>query len=195
MEVLERSTRKQQIEEQATALFKTKGYTASGMRDLAQILGIEAASLYSHIKSKEEILQKICFKMADAFFLAIEQVDESSPEQQLSAAIKAHFKVISENIDASAVFFNEWRHLSEPHLTEFLAMRTRYEQYFIEIIHQGIKCRLFRPIDEKFAMMIILSSINWTHRWYRPTGNMSVDEIGDHLYELLINGLIKTRNK
>jgi AcrR family transcriptional regulator len=195
MEVLERSTRKQQIEEQATALFKTKGYTASSMRDLAQILGIEAASLYSHIKSKEEILQNICFKMADAFFLAIEQVDESSPEQQLSAAIKAHFKVISKNIDASAVFFNEWRHLSEPHLTEFLALRTRYEQYFMEIIHQGIKCGLFRPIDEKFAVMTLLSSINWTHQWYRPTGKMSMGEIGDQLSELLINGLIKNRNK
>lgn len=195
MEVLERSTRKQQIEEQATALFKTKGYTASSMRDLAQILGIEAASLYSHIKSKEEILQNICFKMADTFFAAIEHVDETSPEKQLEAAIKAHFQVISKNIDASAVFFNEWRHLSEPHLTEFLAMRTRYEQYFVEIIHQGIMKGLFRVIDEKFAMMTILSSINWTYQWYRPTGKMSMDEIGDHLSELLINGLIKTRNK
>lgn len=195
MEVLERSTRKQQIEEQATALFKTKGYTASSMRDLAQILGIEAASLYSHIKSKEEILQNICFKMADTFFAAIEHVDETSPEKQLEAAIKAHFQVISKNIDASAVFFNEWRHLSEPHLTKFLAMRTRYEQYFVEIIHQGIMKGLFRVIDEKFAMMTILSSINWTYQWYRPTGKMSMDEIGDHLSELLINGLIKTRNK
>jgi hypothetical protein len=103
--------------------------------------------------------------------------------------------VISKNIDASAVFFNEWRHLSEPHLTEFLALRTRYEQYFMEIIHQGIKCGLFRPIDEKFAVMTLLSSINWTHQWYRPTGKMSMGEIGDQLSELLINGLIKNRNK
>lgn len=193
MEMLEKPTRKQQIEEQATALFKTKGYKATSMRDLAQILGIEAASLYSHIKSKEEILQNICFKMADVFFLAIERVDETNPELQLETAIKSHFKVISENIDASAVFFNEWRHLSEPHLTEFLAMRTRYEQFFLEIIHQGIKCGLFRPFDSKFAMMTILSSINWTHQWYRPTGKMSVEEIGRQLSELLIKGLIKKK--
>lgn len=192
MEILERSTRKQQIEAQATALFKTKGYAAASMRDLAQALGIEAASLYSHIKSKEEILQKICFRMADAFFKAMEEVDEPSPQMQLSSAIKSHFKVISENIDASAVFFNEWRHLSEPYLTEFLAMRTRYEQLFVNIIIEGVKKGFFRLIDEKLAMMTILSAINWTHQWYRPAGKMSVDEIGDHLSQLLINGLIKT---
>ena len=195
MEVLERPSRKQQIETEATALFKTKGYSASSMRDLAQALGIEAASLYSHIKSKEEILQKICFKMANAFFMAIEKVDAGSPEKELDAAIKAHFEVICQNIDASAVFFNEWRHLSEPLLTEFLELRAKYEQFFIKIISKGIKQGLFRPIDEKIAMMTLLSSINWTHQWYRTDGRMSVEEIGGQLSELLINGLIKNSNK
>ncbi len=189
MEVGEKTTRKQQIEEKATELFRLKGYAASSMRDLAMILGIEAASLYSHIKSKEEILQKICFRMADAFFQAIEEVEQSRPDQRLESAIKAHFKVISENLSASAVFFHEWRHLSEPYLSEFLELRSRYEDIFVNIIREGVELQLFRPVDEKFAMMTILSSINWTHQWFKMDGMMNQEEIGTKLSTLLINGL------
>lgn len=176
-------------------MFRTKGYSASSMRDLAAVMGMEAASLYSHIRSKQEILQKICFRMADEFFQAIEKITEYSPELRLEAAIKAHFKVITENIDASAVFFSEWRHLHEPVLSEFLALRSQYEQYFMQIIDDGIRQKQFRPVDQKLAMMTILSSINWTHQWYHPTGKMSAEEIGDQLSEILINGLINTSKK
>ena len=193
MELVHKSTRKQQIERQATALFKDRGYAASSMRELAQILRIEAASLYSHIKSKEEILQKICFEMAEAFFEALDLLEAASPDLKLEAAIKSHFRVISQNTDASAVFFNEWRHLSEPYLSEFLKLRTRYEQVFTSIIKQGVQHGVFRAIDERFAMMTILSAVNWTHQWYRPTGAKSVDEIGDELSALLIHGLINKK--
>ncbi len=189
MEIGEKTSRKQQIEEKATELFKSKGYAASSMRDLALVLGIEAASLYSHIRSKEEILQSICFRMADAFFAAIDGIETSDPTTQLEQSIQAHFTVISENLSASAVFFHEWRHLSEPHLSRFLEMRTRYEAYFLSIIRAGVQQNVFRTIDEKFAMMTIISAINWTHQWYRLDGKMTKEEVGKNLSTLLINGL------
>lgn len=184
-------SRKEQIERQATALFKRKGFSATSMRDLANVLGIEAASIYSHIRSKEEILQKICFRMAKEFFEAINGVEEESPTKQLEQAIIAHINVITNNTGASAVFFYEWRHLSEPSLSEFLEMRCEYEKRFITIIEEGIRSREFAATDKKFAALTLLSSLNWVHHWYMPTGKMSSLEVGQRLAEMLINGLKK----
>ncbi len=194
METMVRSiSRKQQIHQQAMVMFRAKGYAASSMRDLAQVLGIEAASIYSHINSKQQILHKICFEMASAFFKAIETIDLPDPVERLRMAIVAHFKVIADHPDASAVFFNEWRHLEEPALTEFLSLRAKYQEFYSKIIGQGIESGRFREIDPKLAVMTVLSAINWTHQWYRPEGELSKDEIGDQLSQLLITGLHKIK--
>jgi TetR/AcrR family transcriptional regulator, cholesterol catabolism regulator len=184
-------TRKKQIEVKATELFRVKGYSATSMRDLAGMLGIEAASLYSHIKSKEEILQNICFRIATEFFEALDKVETESKtsKEKLTNAIKAHIKVITADPAASAVFFNEWKHMKGNNLTEFLELRDRYENRFRKILEEGMKNEEFRTIDSKFAVLTIFSSTNWLHHWYKPEGKMTPEQIGDHLANLIINGL------
>src|ERR1043166_6128824 len=68
------TNRKEQIIATAARLFKKDGYAATSMRDIAAALEIEAASLYHHIKSKEEILESICFDMADKFLNGMREV-------------------------------------------------------------------------------------------------------------------------
>ena len=55
------ATRKDVIIESAATLFKTRGFNAASMRDLAGAVGVEAPSLYNHIGGKSELLQSICF--------------------------------------------------------------------------------------------------------------------------------------
>ena len=176
----------------ATRLFKEKGYTASSMRDLANEVGIEAASLYSHIKSKEEILRNICFRMAREFFTAIDSIDSKpidSMAEKLEKYIIAHTEVITRDTAATLVFINEWKHLSDPHYSNFVDQRHRYETRFIEILREGIKRKEFLPIDEKFVVLTILSSLNWIPHWYKPEGKLSPEEIGRQLSGMLINGI------
>ncbi|WP_229801986.1 TetR/AcrR family transcriptional regulator [Pontibacter akesuensis] len=184
-------SRKEQIEKTATALFKSKGFSATSMRDLANALGIEAASIYSHIKSKEEILQRVCFKMAQEFFEAIDaaEANAGTATDRLKRAIAAHVQVLTQNTEASAVFLHEWRHLSEPMLATFLSLRDKYEARFRNIISTGISSGEFSVPDEKFAVLTILSGLNWIHTWYKPEGKMTPAEIAENLTQMLLNGL------
>lgn len=183
--------RKDQIMLTAQQLFRSKGFSATSMRDLATVVGIEASSIYSHIKSKDEILEFICFSMADQFFQKMEAAsfDEMSPINKLSAAIKGHVDVITENTDASGVFFNEWKHLKDQSLIKFKELRDQYEQKFVTIIEEGISRQVFQNIDSKFTVLSILSSLNWVYEWYNPRGEMNPTQIADNLTKILLKGI------
>ncbi len=60
-------TRKKEIVVVAAKLFKEKGYSAVSMRDIAQQMDIKAASLYNHIKGKQEILSSLVLHVAKEF--------------------------------------------------------------------------------------------------------------------------------
>lgn len=190
-------SRKDQIEAVATALFKSRGFAATSMRDLAYEVGIEAASLYAHVRSKEELLQSICFKMAQDFFEVLEQLEHQpfSFAQRLREIITAHVAIITRNVAASVVFQQEWRHLSEPYLTHFLALRDQYEQRIRDIVYQGMGRGEFVSADARFVTRTLLSSLNWIPQWYQPDGELTPDAIARNIADLFLQGLCSPNNR
>jgi TetR/AcrR family transcriptional regulator, cholesterol catabolism regulator len=187
--------RKDKLVEVAARLFKQRGYASTSMRDLAAEVGVEAASLYHHIKSKEEILEHICFGLATKFEMAINEVNDIyfNAEEKLRMAIKNHVQILTDNVDHSAVFLQEWRNLTEPKLNEFKELRNAYENQLRIIINEGINEDVFEAVDEKFATLTILSTVNWINEWYNPAGKMNPEQIAAKLSDFILGGLRKKR--
>jgi len=185
------SKRKQQIFYEAEWLFRSKGFAATTMRDLAKAVGVEAASLYSHVKSKEEILIYICFSMAEKFFNAFEQIENEDcrPDEKMEKAIEQHVSVITDNLNASAVFFHEWKHLTEPYLSDFKLLQHKYEEKFATILDDGVDKWIFKPQESKFYCIVIFSSMNMIHEWYDPEGNFTSAEIASQISKVLLDGI------
>jgi len=185
-------TKKQIVFETAAELFMEKGYLAASMRDIAKRVGLEqASSLYNHLSSKEDVLRKICFENAERFINGISTIEtsDSSPSQKLKALIHLHITIATEDRTSVTVFNDEWRHLSEPYLSDFLAKRKDYENRFKKIIESGIELGTFKKVNPNIALYTILTSIRWIHYWYKPERNVTIEKLEADIFTLLSTGL------
>src|ERR1700716_4080120 len=85
-----KSSKREVILTKAAAMFLEKGFAATSMRDLAETVGIEAASLYNHIQSKSEILQEIIFRIANDCNMHLQHLETSrqSTLQKIESVIR-----------------------------------------------------------------------------------------------------------
>ena len=185
------SKTKDQIVVAAQNMFRERGYAAASMRELAKEVGVEPASIYSHFKSKDDILKYICFRIASEFFEAQEPIlnSVSNPVEKLKRMINEHIRIIIQNLDAATVFFIEWSYLKEPDLKEFISMREKYERGFREVIQEGITSGDFRMIDVNFTVRLLFSIMNGVHEWYKKSGKVAPDEVGEKMSAFILNGL------
>ena len=119
---IETISKRQHLINTAAELFKEKGYAASSMRDLASRLGLEVSSIYSHIKSKEDILGEICMSCATRFSDGMKDIyfSESSSKKKMRALISLHLDIAYEEPASATVFNDEWKFLNETIKEEFL---------------------------------------------------------------------------
>lgn len=183
--------RRDELVAAAEKLFAERGYAASSVRDIAEALDIQAGSLYAHIETKEDLLWEVLSAAADRFFAAVEPIVASDllTIEKLRRLIAAHVAVVTGNVTAASVYSTQWRHLEEPRRALFAARRDAYEDIVRGLVRDGIREGVLADVDEKFAALLILSSINWVYQWYSADGPMTPEEISRKLTEMLFNGL------
>ena len=184
-------TKKETIIEVAAKLFHKKGFSASSMRDLAEHVGVEAASLYNHIQSKSEILQEICFNVANVFTANIEEVDSSGNKaiEKVEALLRFHIKQMVNYYENVYVSDHEWKHLTEPYLSNYQNQRRIYRKRFASIIEEGIQKNEIKNLHAPTAVLIMLHAISGIESWHRSKKNLSATLLEENMIMILTEGL------
>jgi len=188
-------TRRQQIDSVAGALFRERGYAATSVRDIAQRSGIQGASLYAHVASKEDVLWSIVQGAARRFHDAASAVSDHTDltaADRLRRMIQAHVAVVTDDLGQASVFLHEWRHLSDNRRAVILAARDAYERRFRQVIEDGQRRGGFATVEAGLVTRAILDALNGICGWYRPDGRSSPSQIADHYAELFIHALKST---
>jgi TetR/AcrR family transcriptional regulator, cholesterol catabolism regulator len=188
------SPRKEQILKEAQRLFSDKGYVAASMRDLADALQIKPASLYSHYRSKEEILWEIAIRSAEEFHQQVLPIAQGTGgfAERLEKMVRAHIEVVLRNIDASAIFFIEWKHLTGKQYERYEDKVKTYRKTFEGLLEAGIEAGEFRPVKHfNLTTRAFLASLDWVHRWYKADKEISPDALKEELAAFVLQGIAK----
>lgn len=184
-------SRKSEIKSSAARLFRKKGFKATSMRDIAEAVGIKAASIYNHIRSKQELLEDLLLEIATLFtkeMMAIQNA-QLDTQQKLERLIAVHVRLTVEHTDAIALIAGEWVHLEKPAKEKYLKLRDDYELQFKEIIEEGKQEGLFKILDTEIILFSILSTLRWLYSWYSRNENYNQVELERQMTECLINGV------
>jgi AcrR family transcriptional regulator len=157
--------------------------------DLAEALGVQKGSLYSHIESKADLLWDVAREGAEAFHLALDQVPDEGPVvERIRAALRGHLRVVAKQLDVATVFIREWRYLEGERRDSFIAERRRYEERFRALFREGReRGELRTDLDDGAAALVALSSVNWAYTWLRP--DAGTDDLADRFTTLLLDGM------
>lgn len=78
------ASREQEILDAARKLFREKGYYATTMQDIADAVGLQKASLYHYIRSKEALLLKIAGETMRLFHAELDRIEAAGGAQPIS---------------------------------------------------------------------------------------------------------------
>lgn len=188
-------TRRQQIDDVASALFRERGYAATSVRQIARGVDLQGASLYAHVASKEALLWSIVLRVAERFRLAAEAaVTGPGPAaERLAALVRAHVEIVAGEREDAAVFIQDWRFLDAPHRAEIAARRDAYEAVLRGLLLAGARDGSLRPLDGPAEAAVtgraILAALNGIAAWYHPAGALDPVAVADAYLSFFIRGL------
>jgi AcrR family transcriptional regulator len=182
----ESATTHQRLTDAALTLFATKGYAATGIREIAETAGISTAALYHYIGTKEDLLIDLMSQGLQRFVAASRQalVDLAGPERQLVALTRVHVATEAVMRRMSLVIDGEVRSLTDG--AGVMKLRDEYESLWAHTISLGVASGAFQVAQPRLARLALIEMCNGVAQWFSPTGPLSLSQVCDHFSDMAL---------
>jgi AcrR family transcriptional regulator len=189
--------RRREIAGAAVRVFDRLGLQGASISAVAAELGIDRASVYYYISSKEELFDEVLRAVAERNAELARTIAASPlpPPRKLHDLIVAimesygeHYPLlfiyIRENLSRVSDQRSEWS-------SDMRQINRLIENAFIEIIEEGYADGSLRNVGPSRVVAYgMLGVVGWTHRWFRPqTSPQTAREIGETYAEMMVSGL------
>lgn len=179
------------IIEAATRIFSERGYHAASMSDIADAVGIRKASLYHHVRKKEDLLFAIHEALVDELIDETLAVSSSSmsPADKVRELLLLTMRFIARNRDGVAVFLSERHAVTGERWQALVVKRDLYERMVSQIVTEGRGSGEFADLPPELVAKALLGMANWAYTWFRQDGPLSADDVGEVFAAIALRGL------
>jgi len=188
-----RTNSRERLLEAAARLFRTKGFSATGIRAIAAQLGIRNASLYHYIHTKDELLSEIAQQAIEELEAKVKPIalSELPPAEKLRRFIEQHVTAILQERDKHAVMLTQLSALPASRRKAIIELRDRYEDLVARVILEAQEAQVIRrDVPVRYLKLALLNLLNWSIFWYKPGGSLTPSAIGEMLASMFLEGAI-----
>ena len=141
-----------------------------------------------HFKTKQDILVAV---MEQGLAEGLRRLEEAiappgNAEQRFLRMIRAQIgTILEEGNDFIPVLLYDWRSLTEANRRRIIALHDRYDALWQPVIDE-LKSAGHMPGDARLVRLLVLGAVNWTGRWYKGGGRLSLDEVAEGAARLFL---------
>ena len=180
--------KRERILEEAVKLFYERGFTGTTLDDIAAELGVTKPFIYTHFRSKTELLAALCKPTIELSLGAVTQAASGpgSPTERLYRAIAGFTEVVLSRQANIAIYFREEKNLSPEALGEINGLRKKFDRVLSKLLAEGVAAGEFDVRDVNLTALAIGGMISWAYTWHRPEGRLAIDDMCDRMAELAL---------
>ena len=186
--------KRQEIIDQAAALFAKQGYAATGIAELGEVAGLAKGALYYYIGSKENLLVEIQDRVLGPLLTAARRIAalDEDPVLRLRLLSETLLGNILARLDHIWVYEHDYRHLRGSNRARLLRQRREFEKIVLDLLTEAMASGAFRNLDPRLAMLQFLNLHNHTYQWAHRDGQWDAEFLSREYCTTLFSGFCST---
>jgi len=179
----------QRIRRAGVELFSRFGYHGTSMRALADAVNLEAASIYHHFPSKQDILADIFDRTMGELLGGMQGAlgGAGSHSQRLVELVRFHVLYHVDRQQEAFISHSELRSLSPANRARINARRDDYERTLRLFLQSGVDACEFAIKDVPIMTIAILMMCSGVSDWFTDHGRLSGNQIAEEYTRLVLH--------
>ena len=167
--------RLEEVLDVAARMFHQQGYRSTSLKDIGDALGMNKASLYYYVKSKEDIARRLILRASGRLrgMYAQSELSALPADEALTRLVQEHCNVNLDHPHEMGLLIQQRRFIEAGALGDITERERLYVAHVRSLIARGMDEGCFRKLDVSIATQLTLDAINSVLRWYRPEGRLN----------------------